>query len=275
MRMMSRASCLVKIGAAHVCGAWRPHAWPREAEREAEVSFGDDPSHTMRSALDEVLDAIVPSRRVTSPFVQVSLEGQRILSAIKRFTVLPKSASDRRLVISQRFCRDHRLEADAFDVMGWPLARDESLKKILCLAVEKKTLQTIREALAAKGLHADVIAPEYLMRLEPHKESLERPGLAVFDEHGGTSIAVWDKSGALVHLASIEALDPSDAGTSGRMLNRLTRYALVAAEGSSTPATIYAEQPVAGLLSGTVLRERGLKFLQWSDAPPASRAVAS
>ncbi|WP_041787409.1 hypothetical protein [Rhodomicrobium vannielii] len=229
----------------------------------------------MRSALDEVLDAIVPGRRITSPFVQVSLEGQRILSGIKRFTVLPKSASDRRLVISQRFCRDHRLEADAFDVMGSPLAGDESLKKILCLAVEKKTLQTIREAFAAKGLHADVIAPEYLMRLEPHKESLERPGLAVFDEHGGTSIAVWDESGALVHLASIKALDPCDAVASGRMLNRLTRYALIAAEGFDTPATIYAEQPIASLLSSTVLRERGLKLLQWPDAPPASRAVAS
>nr|WP_246741895.1 GspE/PulE family protein [Rhodomicrobium udaipurense] len=275
MRVMSRASCLVEIGAAHVFGAWRPQASPRAAEREAKVSFGDDPSHTMRSALDEVLDAIVPGRRVTSPFVQVSLEGQRILSGIKRFTVLPKSPSDRRLVISQRFCRDHRLEADAFDVMGWPLAGGESIKKILCLAVEKKTLKTIREALAAKGLHADVIAPAYLMRLEQHKESLERPGVAVFDDHHGTSIAVWDEAGALIHLASIEALEPYDAGASGRMLNRLTRYALVAAEGSDTPATIYAEQSIAGLLSGAVLPERGLRLLQWPGAPRASGARAS
>jgi hypothetical protein len=270
MRMFARPACFVKVGAAQVSGAWRPLGRIDATEKKARVSFDrDDRSGAMRNALDRVLTAILPKRRIASPFVRVSLEGPVALSAVMRFTALPKSASDRRLIISQRFCRDHRLDPNALDILGCPLAGSGSAKKVLCVAAEKRTLQAIREALAARGLHPDVIAPDYLLRLEQKKKGLERPGVGVFDESGGAAIVLWDEEGVLVHVASVEALDAEDPGACGTMMNRLTRYARVAAAADGAPATIYAGRALANLLPKSVFNERGLKLLQW-PTPSAS-----
>jgi hypothetical protein len=272
LRILARPACFVRIGAAQASGAWRPSGWRTATEREASASFDrDDASSAMRSALDRVLTEILPRRMISSPFVQVSLEGRLVLSAVIRFATLPKSASDRRLIISQRFCRDHRLEQSALDILGCsPTGGGDGAKKVLCLAAEKKMLQAIRETLAAKGLHSDVISAGYLLWLEQNKKSLEKPGVGVFDEASGVSIVLWDEKGELVHVASIEALDPEEASAQGAMMiNRLTRYARILSAANAAPATIYADRLIADPFFKRVFYERGLKLLQW-PAPTAS-----
>ena len=95
---MRRASCLLRISAGQVQGVWEGAGRSGSQRLEAAADFStSENAPTLRDAVDAVLAAILP------------------------FAKLPKAQEDRRLVISQRFCREHRLEAGKVEVVGSPL----------------------------------------------------------------------------------------------------------------------------------------------------------
>ena len=114
MLRMHRSACLLHIGAREVHGLWQPPSWSKASGIEATAEFkAGQPAelaHPVAGTLDAVLGAILPKRQLTSPYVRVSLAGCHVMAAILPFVTLPKSAGDRSLLISQRFCREHRLE---------------------------------------------------------------------------------------------------------------------------------------------------------------------
>jgi hypothetical protein len=264
---MRRSAFLIRIGAGQVHGVWHGASWSGSLSTDAVAAF-DTPegAPTLGDAMDSVLAAIVPERRLTSPFVCVSLEGSHIMAAILSFPKLPNAQRDRRLVVSQRFCREHRLDPGKVEVVARPLSRSMNERgRILCLAMERDTLKQIRSPLEKKGLHADVITPAYFLKFEQvSSHVLEKPGMALFEEHGFRTILVWDEEGTMAHIATVRRPYRHDLKGQRRMATRIRRYAHIVAR-QDAPVAIYID----GLAAATVpdlTRSGGLKVLNWPGA---------
>ena len=197
------------------------------------------------------------------------------MAAILPFTKLPKAQGDRRLIIAQRFCREHRIEAGKVEVIGGPLARTKSEKgRILCLAMERDVLLQIRNALEKKGLYADIITPEYLQKFEQvsiHK--FEKPGIALFEEHGFRTILVWDGEGTIAHIANVRRPSQHDLEGQRRMAARLRRYALIVAR-QGAPVAVYIAASATGVAAPDLTHSKTLKLLNWPGQPPDLRRAA-
>ncbi len=213
--------------------------------------------------------------RLTSPFVRVTLEGPLIMAAILPFTKLPKAQGDRRLIVSQRFCREHRIEAGKVEVIARPLARAMSERgRILCLAMERVILLQIRNALEKRGLHADIITPEYLQKFEQVSvQTLEKPGMALFEEHGFRTILVWDGEGTIAHIASVRRPSRDDLEGQRRMARRIGRYALIVAR-QGAPVAVYIDAAAASATAPDLAHSKTLKLLKWPGQSSPSRKAA-
>jgi hypothetical protein len=197
------------------------------------------------------------------------------MAAILPFTKLPRAEADRRLIISQRFCREHRLEPAKVEILGAPLKapRAES-GRILCLALAQDTLRQIRNALEKKGLHADVITPEYLLKFgEVNSHALEKPGIALFEESGFRTILVWDEHGTIAHIATIQRPSRHDLEGQRRMAARIRRYARIVAR-QDAPVAIYIDGLAAGAIAPDLAYSSGLKVLNWPGASSDFRRAA-
>jgi hypothetical protein len=263
---MYRSTCFIQIGARQVHGQWQAARWAGSAAATAAAEFSDDEmARSLRGAIDQVLGAILPKRLFTSPFVRVSLAGPHVMAAILPFAKLPASAADRRLVITQRFCREHRLEPGSIAVTGYALNSSKTASaKILCFAVEQRLLDTINSALAAKGLYPDAVAPGYLLRLaEANGRGLEAPGIAMFEESDCYTILVWDEHGAIAHVATVGKGGGDDSGARQRVAARIGRYAqIIAPEGNPPSVYIGGDKAIAAELAS---RANGLKVLRWPE----------
>jgi len=269
---MYRSACLLRISAGQVHGVWHGASWSGNGRTEAAAGFGTDGlsgnAPPLGAALDSVLAAILPPRRITSPFVCVSLGGSHVMAAIMPFAKLPKSPADRQLVISQRFCREHRLELGSVAIIGSPLQGSKiGGGRILCLAVEQGTLREIEKGLAGRGLHADIIAPEYLLKFaQANSLELETPGIALFEESGFRTFLVWDEQGTIAHIATVRRPGQYDAEAQRRMTARIWRYAQIVGR-QDTPVAVYIDGRVAGgIAADSAYPSHRLKLLEWSAA---------
>ena len=273
---MRRSACLLRISASQVHGVWLGASWGGGQSTEAVAAFdtsGGAPA--LGDAIDSVLAALLPARRLTSPFVCVTLEGALIMAAILSFAKLPKARADRRLIVSQRFCREHRLEPGKVEVIAHPLDRSTNEKsRVLCLAMERDTLLQIRSALERRGLHADVITPEYLRKFEQVKShALEKPGMALLEEHGFRTILVWDGEGTIAHIANIRRPSRHDLEGQRRMATRIRRYAhIVARQGA--PVAVYIDASAAGAIAADLTYSKNLKVLNWPGTASNLRRAA-
>ncbi len=262
---MRRSACLLRICAGEIHGVWHGASWGGGGRSEADAAFAaSEGAPSLGDAIDQVLAALLPAKRLTSPFVCVSLEGSHLMTAILSFPKLPKAQKDRRLIVSQRFCRDHRLDPAKVEVIARPLERSAcENKRLLCLAVERDTLTQIRSALEKRGLHPDLITPEYMLKFEQAGGfAFEKPGMALFEEHGFRTVLVWDKQGSIAHVANVRRPVRQDLEGQRRMAARMQRYGrIVASEGA--PVAVYVE----GLTSPAASDNSGLKLLKWPGAP--------
>jgi hypothetical protein len=261
---MYRSNCHLRIGTRRIHGLWQPAPWSKAQSIGATAEFrADEPAenaHSLSKAIDAVLRAVLPKRHFTSPYVRVSLAGCHVMAAILSFVTLPKSAADRSLLISQRFCREHRLQPSAVTVIGCQLGNSKAKEeKILCLAVERGILDEIESALAGRGLHSDCISPDYLLRFEElNSYDLQKPGIALLDEDDSSTILVWDKQGIIVHIAGAGSTPPARQ----RAGARIRRYAQIVAAGD-IPATIYIDGRIANDIVADLRRSvHGLSIFQ-------------
>ncbi len=262
---MYRSTCLLQIGAGEVHGLWQPPRWAGGRRIKAAADFStvepQESAPTLRGAINAVLGEILPRQTLTSPFVRVSLAGTHVMAAILPFVKLPASAADRGLVMSQRFCREHRLEPGSIAVIGCPQRNSKyGNANILCLAADRRLLGEIKSALTGRGLYPDVIGPDYLMRLaEANSSEFEMPAIAVFDQSGCNTILVWDKQGTIIHIATVGTAGGKDLEAKRRIAARIKRYAqIVAAQGA--PPAVYVDSPFAVDLAHPA---HGLKLLRW------------
>jgi hypothetical protein len=272
---MQRSACLIRIGAGQVHGVWHGASWSGGQRTEAAAAFNTSGAPALADAVDGVLATLLPARRLTSPFVCVTLEGSHIMAAILSFPKLPNAQRDRRLVVSQRFCREHRLDPAKIEVIARPINRSTNERgRILCLAMERDTLNQIRSALEKSGLHADVITPDYFLKFEQvNGNALEKPGIALFEEHGFRTILVWDEEGTIAHIATVRRPSRHDLEGQRRMATRIRRYALIVAR-QNAPVAIYIDGLAVGAIAPDLAYSSGLKILNWPGASSDFRRAA-
>ncbi len=198
------------------------------------------------------------------------------MAAILPFAKLPKAEEDRRLVISQRFCREHRLEPGAVEIVASPVLSSKTVgQRMLCLAMQRDTLRQIEKALAARGLHADMIAPDCLLKLgQTDRSRLETPGIGLFEEKGIRTILVWDEQGAIAHITTVSRPARQDLEGQRRMATRIRRYAQIVNK-QGAPVAIYIDGLATGAIARDLTHVAGLKILQWPGERRANRRAAA
>jgi hypothetical protein len=270
---MHRSTCLLRIGTRQVHGVCQAASWTRGARIEAAAEFSSIEPHesapSLRGAIDAVLEIILPHWTLTSPFIRVSLAGSHVMAAVLRFVKLPASAADRGLVVTQRFCREHRLDPGSIAIIECSRANSKKVNaNILCLAADRSLLGEIQRALTGRGLYPDVIAPEYLLSFaEAEGLELEMPAIAVFEESGCNTILVWDKEGAIIHVATVRRDGGNDLEVQRRLDARIKRYAQIVAEQGAPPAIYFDSQIAANLVRPV----HGLRLLRWPAQTPEQR----
>ncbi len=242
---MLRSQCHLRIGDSHVHGVWTAgRAQGPSAEAMARFEGEEEqPGASPASAILAVLGRILPRRRLASPYVSVGLAGRQIRAAIMPFAKLPKAANDRSLLISQRFCREYRLDSASFAVLGSPLGPSKSGgEAVLCIAVPQALLAAIEAALAASGLHADTIAPDFMLRLaETDTREVEAPGMVLMKAADGATVLVWDAQKTVVHVSSFAPAQNSEEAVH-RMAARIFRYTRIVGH-ESAPVAVYTDGP--------------------------------
>jgi hypothetical protein len=269
MELTHRSHCVLRIGLAQVHGTWAEgRSKTPAAEAAAGFEAGEGKAGAGASAaIEAVLSQIVPRRRLASPYVSVALSGARIRAAIAQFAKLPPNAKDRALLISQRFCREYRLDPAAFAVTGSALGPSTAGEAVLCVAAGRFLLSEIDAALGARGLYPDQISPEFMLRFaEADTRGLEAPGMALLGDMDGATVLVWDANRKIVHLSSFSPAD-EDEEAEGRLAARLFRYARIVGQ-ENGPVAFYAgggERAVyfrASSLPGGAVRP-----MQWPSGP--------
>ena len=179
------------------------------------------------------------------------------------------------MLVSQRFCREHRLEPGKIEVIARPLDRTMSERgRILCLAMERDILLQIRSALEKRGLHADIITPGYLQKFEQvNIHALEKPGIALCEEHGFRTILVWDGEGTIAHIANLRRPSRHDLEGQRRMATRIRRYALIVAR-QGAPVAVYIDASATGVTAPDLTHSNSLKLLNWPGERPDLRRAA-
>jgi hypothetical protein len=182
-------------------------------------------------------------------------------AAIIAFAKLPKSGKDRSLLISQRFCRDFRLDPASVTVLGSLLGPTKAGgEAVLCVALAAAVLAEIEAPLAEFGLHASEISPDYMLRFAAaDTRELEAPGIALMRYSGGGTILVWDKQKTLVHLSSY-TLGRDQEEAERRMSLRIVRYAATVG-GDMAAVAVYVDGQGSDMLFE--LGASRLKLLRW------------
>ena len=269
---MHRATCLLRIGTQQVHAMWQAASWTRGGSIKAAAEFSSIEPHesapSLRGAIDAVLETVLPSWTLTSPDIRVSLAGTHVMAAVLRFAKLPASAADRGLVITQRFCREHRLDPSSIAIIECSRANSKNVNaNVLCLAADRSLLREIQKALTGRGLYPDVIAPECLLSFAEAKGlELEMPAIAVFEEIGCNTILVWDKEGTIIHVSTVRRDGGNDLEVQRRLDARIKRYAQIVAEQGTSPAVYFDSQ----LTVNSIRPVHGLTLLRW---PPQTKTA--
>jgi len=103
--------------------------------------------------------------------------------------------------------------------------------------------------------------------------ALEKPGIALFEEHGFRTILVWDEEGAIAHIATVRRPARHDLEGQRRMATRIRRYARIVAS-CEAPVAVYIEGLAAGAIAPDLAYSSGLKILNWPGAASDFRGAA-
>ena len=234
------------------------------APAEATARFEGEAGAGLTVAISEVLTQILPRRRLASPYVSVGVAGAYVRAAIMPFAKLPKAPADRTLLVTQRFCREFRLDPAAFAVLDSPLGGAKGGgEAVLCVGVPQALLACIKAALATRGLHADEIAPDYMLRFaETDTREAEAPGMVLMGGADCSTVLVWDAQRAVVHVSSF-AVARDDGEARQRMAARLFRYARIVGH-DTAPVAVYADgSDWDALFQARGSLGEGMKLLRW------------
>lgn len=168
--------------------------------------------------------SVISPPSLVSPNVCVSVAGPEVRTGVIRFDALPRKAADRTLIVTQRFCRDHKLDAKSTAVAFSVHAPAEGgLITVLACAMPRIMLDVLTSTVAAHGLYCDLITSDVSLALAGlDAKSTTGPGmLAITADHACTLLVL----GAGAQPQSVVTLTETDGGTlAARLVARLLRY---------------------------------------------------
>lgn len=176
------------------------------------------------AGLGQVLSQVRRKPGLVSPHVCVSVAGPEVRAGVIRFDALPRNAADRALIVTQRFCREHKLDAKATAVAFSVHAPFKAAAcTVLACAMPRTMLDALTSTFAAHGLYCDLITSDLslaLARLDARHTF--GPGmLAIAADHGCTLLVL----GAGAQPQSVVTLtEAGDGSLAARLVARLQRY---------------------------------------------------
>ena len=171
-------------------------------------------------------------------------------------------------MITQRFCREFRLDPAAYAVMDSALGPAKGGgEAVLCLGVRQALLARVKGALATRGLHAGEIAPDYMLRFaEADTREAEAPGMVLMGGADCSTVLVWNAQRTVVHVSSFAVARDDDGEARQRMAARLFRYARIVGH-DTAPVAVYADGPEwDALFQARGSLGEGMKLLRWPAA---------
>ncbi len=226
MAFSMKSTLSIRIGTHDVTAELSP--WNGPARKHAvPVSVSapgpeGDWSGAVTAALNEALTRIVSGRQLVSPHVHVAISSPYIRTGVLRFATLPRPAADRALVVAQRFCRDHKLDARATAVAFSTHAGQDGQHVVLADATQRTFIDGLLAAAASHGLHCDVISSDVSLALAAHKPNSAAASVLCVCAGDNWSLLFLDDAGAPAGVTTL-VRDGATLGT--RMAARITRYA--------------------------------------------------
>lgn len=163
----------------------------RQAGRRAmETTRRLEPGIAAADALSEQLGRLIRRGAFSLPAVEVALSPDIVRSTVLRFEALPRQHSDRGLIVTQRFCREHKLDAKATAVAFSVHPMPDRGAAVLASAIPHSDRVDLMAPFAAHGLYCDVVAPELSLALSALGTAPATPAavLAVVSERSCTML---------------------------------------------------------------------------------------
>jgi hypothetical protein len=184
-----------------------------------------DVAETCEALFQDLLSRLLRRRTLAKPRVRICLAVPEVRSSVLRFDTLPRRQDDRRLVVTQRFCRDHKLDPRA-TVIAYSVGSSVKGCSILADAMPKTMLHGLVSVLAGHGLHGDVIATEPSLALAGRGiTGNPAPSVLVIEQNHGTTLLLLAPGGHPISVSTLSAA--ADGALTPRLHARLARYAAV------------------------------------------------
>lgn len=176
-------------------------------------------------ALHALLGRLMRRPRFTSPHVCVSIAGPQVRAGVLRFDTLPRKSGDRALIVTQRFCREHKLDAKTTAVAFSVHRPAKSVAAtVLACALPRSLVDSVTATLATHNLYGDVITSELslaLAALQPRHTAL--PGVLTVVAEQGCTMLLMGAGGQPLSVARLT--NGGDGTLTARHVARVRRYA--------------------------------------------------
>ena len=238
---MRRAGGDMRVDGAIRVGLWAiDAAWRGGSTSEAMVNGHDiiaaqaaqprQPIASVAIALGKVLDAAPRRGRFFSPHLRIMIADPFVRMAVIRFQQLPRSRGDLELLVTQRFCRDHQLEQGEAAIAYAPQGEAQGERHVMVCALNTALANTILQSLAARDLHADIVAAESVFAIRALQNTLSAaPSLLLLLYADYATIALWRSSEVIGHIGVFQQHERSRSEFLDMLRTRLERYAAVMA----------------------------------------------
>ncbi len=226
-----QVDCSIRIGLSAVDAVWRnggPAASARHSERlplGSDAQTWPDCAET-GAALGRVLEAMPARRRRFSPHLRVMLADPLLQMAVLRFNQLPRARADVELLVTQRFCRDHRIEPGAVSIAYSVQGAAGGERHVMVCALNAALAGSLQQRLNARRLHADVMTTESMYAIRALAGVLSpAPSLLLLLYSDYATVILWAAPDTAGHIGVFQQHQRPRAEFLATLKTRLKRYA--------------------------------------------------
>lgn len=194
-----------------------------------DVAAGEDAGQsvdTVRDALNTALAQILKRRGMTRPHVRVAVATTAMRSGVLRFDELPRNRADCSLLVSQRFCREHKRDARDVAVAFSVHPRSDGRYHVLVDALPRMLIESIVATFAAHDLHCDVVTSDHALALAHiTRGGVGEPGALLVIGPVSATVLLLEAGGIPANVASLNVGAHEPEALQVRLSARFTRYA--------------------------------------------------
>ncbi len=225
------ADCSIRIGLSAIDAVWRngsPAGSLRRSEQlplSADTQARPDGAET-DAALGRLLEAMPGRHRLFSPHLRVMLADPCLQMAVLRFSQLPRARADVELLVTQRFCRDHRIESGAVTIAYSVQGAAGGERYVMVCALNAALAGSLQQSLNAHRLYADVITAESIYAVRALAGALSpAPSLLVLLYSDYATVILWAAPDTAGHIGVFQQHGRPRAEFLATLKTRLKRYA--------------------------------------------------